>query len=187
MIFNVLPCLQTNAWRKVRAQRGCAVPRGRRGHTALVHRGQMLIYGGYQDLRGSSPELWAFHFGKKKKKRRKIFHDFDVNVFFSCRCFRDGILAPFILEREWASCEAQTLGGVARWRDVHLRRNDRPAGEKRLLEMGREHCLLVPIKEQTGTWPPPRPRCLQATQLHADFRRGERWSGHERTLEVSFR
>jgi len=54
---------QTNTWRKVRAQRGCAVPRGRRGHTALVHRGQMLIYGGYQDLRGSSPELWAFHFG----------------------------------------------------------------------------------------------------------------------------
>lgn len=55
---------QTNTWRKVRAQRGCAVPRGRRGHTALVHRGQMLIYGGYQDLRGSSPELWAFHFGR---------------------------------------------------------------------------------------------------------------------------
>lgn len=54
---------QTNSWRKVRAQRGCAVPRGRRGHTALVHRGQMLIYGGYQDLRGSSSELWAFHFG----------------------------------------------------------------------------------------------------------------------------
>ncbi|XP_050448440.1 uncharacterized protein LOC126849978 isoform X1 [Cataglyphis hispanica] len=57
-VYNV----KTNAWRKVRAQRGCAVPRGRRGHTALVHRGQMLIYGGYQDLRGSSSELWAFHF-----------------------------------------------------------------------------------------------------------------------------
>ncbi|RLU17884.1 hypothetical protein DMN91_010123, partial [Ooceraea biroi] len=57
-VYNV----KTNTWRKVRAQRGCAVPRGRRGHTALVHRGQMLIYGGYQDLRGSSPELWAFHF-----------------------------------------------------------------------------------------------------------------------------
>ncbi|EFN60669.1 Tip elongation aberrant protein 1 [Camponotus floridanus] len=57
-VYNV----KTNVWRKVRAQRGCAVPRGRRGHTALVHRGQMLIYGGYQDLRGSSSELWAFHF-----------------------------------------------------------------------------------------------------------------------------
>lgn len=54
---------QTNVWRKVRAQRGCVIPRGRRGHTALVHRGQMLIYGGYQDLRGSSSELWSFHFG----------------------------------------------------------------------------------------------------------------------------
>ena len=25
----------------------------------------MYIYGGYQDLRGSTTELWAFHFGKK--------------------------------------------------------------------------------------------------------------------------
>ncbi|XP_014234872.1 tip elongation aberrant protein 1-like isoform X2 [Trichogramma pretiosum] len=54
--------IKTNSWRKIRGQKGCAVPRGRRGHTALVHRGQMLIYGGYQDLRGSSSELWAFHF-----------------------------------------------------------------------------------------------------------------------------
>ncbi|KAF7994345.1 hypothetical protein HCN44_003817 [Aphidius gifuensis] len=54
--------VKTNCWRKIKAQRGCAVPRGRRGHTALVHRGQMLIYGGYQDLRGSSSELWSFHF-----------------------------------------------------------------------------------------------------------------------------
>ena len=64
-------------WRKVRAQRGCAVPRGRRGHTALVHRGQMLIYGGYQDLRGSSPELWAFHFGKKFT----IFNHQTANIY----------------------------------------------------------------------------------------------------------
>lgn len=38
-------------------------PKGRRGHTALVHNGSMLIYGGYQDLKGSCGELWAFHFG----------------------------------------------------------------------------------------------------------------------------
>jgi hypothetical protein len=56
--------VQTNCWRKVRAQKGVAVPRGRRGHTALVHQGTMLVYGGYQDLRGSSNELWGFHFGK---------------------------------------------------------------------------------------------------------------------------
>lgn len=48
----------------MRAQKGVAVPRGRRGHTALVHQGAMLMYGGYQDLRGSSNELWGFHFGK---------------------------------------------------------------------------------------------------------------------------
>ncbi|GFG32149.1 hypothetical protein Cfor_01490, partial [Coptotermes formosanus] len=52
----------SNCWRKVRAQKGVAVPRGRRGHTALVHQGTMLVYGGYQDLRGSSNELWGFHF-----------------------------------------------------------------------------------------------------------------------------
>ncbi|XP_021939507.1 uncharacterized protein LOC110839536 isoform X2 [Zootermopsis nevadensis] len=54
--------IKGNCWRKVRAQKGVAVPRGRRGHTALVHQGAMLMYGGYQDLRGSSNELWGFHF-----------------------------------------------------------------------------------------------------------------------------
>ncbi|KAE8745406.1 hypothetical protein FOCC_FOCC007954 [Frankliniella occidentalis] len=28
----------------------------------MVYRGSMLVYGGYRDLRGSSNELWAFHF-----------------------------------------------------------------------------------------------------------------------------
>ncbi|XP_049859613.1 uncharacterized protein LOC126354200 isoform X2 [Schistocerca gregaria] len=54
--------VKTNTWRKVRAAKGQAAPRGRRGHTALVQRDHMLVYGGYRDLRGSSPELWAFHF-----------------------------------------------------------------------------------------------------------------------------
>ncbi|XP_075237616.1 uncharacterized protein LOC142333905 [Lycorma delicatula] len=54
--------VKTNTWRKVRAQKGVASPRGRRGHSALAHRGAMLLYGGYRDLRGSSNELWAFHF-----------------------------------------------------------------------------------------------------------------------------
>lgn len=43
---------------------GVSTPKGRRGHTALVHKGTMLIYGGYQDLKGSCGELWAYHFGK---------------------------------------------------------------------------------------------------------------------------
>ncbi|KAL0268994.1 UNVERIFIED_CONTAM: hypothetical protein PYX00_010748 [Menopon gallinae] len=54
--------IKNNSWRKVQGQKGVTVPRGRRGHTALVYKGSMLIYGGYQDLRGSSNELWAFHF-----------------------------------------------------------------------------------------------------------------------------
>lgn len=53
-----------DAWRKVVSRRGVRAPNGRRGHTALVHSGHMIIYGGYQDLRGSTGELWAFHFGK---------------------------------------------------------------------------------------------------------------------------
>ena len=36
-------------------------PQGRRGHSAVVHQDCMYIYGGYQDLRGSTSELWAFH------------------------------------------------------------------------------------------------------------------------------
>lgn len=62
--FNVLCVLQSNTWRKIKVQKGTNVPKGRRGHSALVHRGSMLLYGGYRDLRGSSSELWAFHFGE---------------------------------------------------------------------------------------------------------------------------
>ena len=40
-------------------------PKGRRSHTATVFQDSMYIYGGYQDLKGSSPELWAFHFGEE--------------------------------------------------------------------------------------------------------------------------
>lgn len=47
----------------MRGQKGASVPKGRRGHTALVHRGSAFMYGGYCDLRGSSNELWIFHFG----------------------------------------------------------------------------------------------------------------------------
>jgi leucine-zipper-like transcriptional regulator 1 len=42
------------------------VPKGRRGHTALVYRNSMIIYGGYRDLKGSTNEMWAFHFGNFK-------------------------------------------------------------------------------------------------------------------------
>lgn len=55
--------IKRNTWRKVKTQKGVSVPRGRRGHSALIHKNSMLIYGGYQDLRGSSNELWSFDFG----------------------------------------------------------------------------------------------------------------------------
>ncbi|KAG6456479.1 uncharacterized protein LOC115447530 isoform X2 [Manduca sexta] len=37
-------------------------PRGRRGHSAHALKDCLLIYGGYKDLRGSTHELWAFHY-----------------------------------------------------------------------------------------------------------------------------
>ncbi|KAF5290221.1 hypothetical protein FQA39_LY14775 [Lamprigera yunnana] len=54
--------IKNNSWKKIRTLKGAVTPKGRRGHTALVHRGTMLIYGGYQDLRGSCSELWGYHF-----------------------------------------------------------------------------------------------------------------------------
>ncbi|XP_050310192.1 uncharacterized protein LOC126746125 isoform X2 [Anthonomus grandis grandis] len=57
-VYNV----KSNSWKKVKTKKGVTTPKGRRGHTALIHNGSMLIYGGYQDLRGSTGELWAFHF-----------------------------------------------------------------------------------------------------------------------------
>ncbi|KAM3957770.1 LOW QUALITY PROTEIN: uncharacterized protein ACR2FA_008205 [Aphomia sociella] len=40
----------------------CTGPRGRRGHSAHTLKDCLLIYGGYKDLRGSTNELWAFHY-----------------------------------------------------------------------------------------------------------------------------
>ncbi|XP_076266784.1 uncharacterized protein LOC143200250 isoform X2 [Rhynchophorus ferrugineus] len=54
--------IRHNSWRKVKTKKGVATPKNRRGHTSLVHNGSMLVYGGYQDLKGSCGELWAFHF-----------------------------------------------------------------------------------------------------------------------------
>ncbi|XP_049873348.1 uncharacterized protein LOC126371937 [Pectinophora gossypiella] len=39
-----------------------AAPTGRRGHSAHALNDCLLIYGGYKDLRGSTNELWAFHY-----------------------------------------------------------------------------------------------------------------------------
>jgi len=53
------------------------VPKGRRGHTALVYRNSMIIYGGYRDLKGSTNEMWAFHFGNSKIYKLLIFLNFE--------------------------------------------------------------------------------------------------------------
>lgn len=72
---------------------------------------------------------------------------YTLKIYNEGNVIRDRIVASSVLERERASSEAQTLGRVARGRDVHLRRYDGSAREKRLLAMGREHCLLVPVEE----------------------------------------
>ncbi|XP_050431953.1 uncharacterized protein LOC126840334 [Adelges cooleyi] len=51
-----------NRWEKVKGASGTTVPKGRRGHTALVYRNSMIVYGGYRDLKGSTSEMWAYHF-----------------------------------------------------------------------------------------------------------------------------
>ncbi|CAK1580701.1 unnamed protein product [Parnassius mnemosyne] len=43
-------------------ERGEVSPGGRRGHSAHALRDCLLLYGGYMDLRGSTNELWAFHY-----------------------------------------------------------------------------------------------------------------------------
>ena len=59
--------IKDGLWRKFKAPKGVVTPKGRRSHTATVFQDSMYIYGGYQDLKGSSSELWAFHFGKDLK------------------------------------------------------------------------------------------------------------------------
>lgn len=72
--------LQTSLWRKLAGpiatketlrrrnvceqKNGTLSPRGRRGHSAHALKDCLLIYGGYKDFRGSTNELWAFHYGK---------------------------------------------------------------------------------------------------------------------------
>jgi len=53
--------IKDNCWEKFSAPRGVVTPKGRRGHSAVIFQDCMYIYGGYQDLRGSTSELWAFH------------------------------------------------------------------------------------------------------------------------------
>ncbi|XP_034278201.1 leucine-zipper-like transcriptional regulator 1 isoform X1 [Pantherophis guttatus] len=42
------------------------VPVNRKGHSAVVYRGNMYIYGGYIDIKGASQEFWTFHFDTKQ-------------------------------------------------------------------------------------------------------------------------
>lgn len=88
------------------------------------------------------------NYGRFISVKKNINYLYNILKIYNERnVIRDRIVASSVLERERASGEAQTLGRVARGRDVHLRRYDRSAREKRLLAMGREHCLLVPVEE----------------------------------------
>ena len=63
---------QSKEWRKFCAPKGVVTPKGRRSHTATVFKDSMYIYGGYQDLKGSTSEMWTFHFGKKMYTYHKM-------------------------------------------------------------------------------------------------------------------
>ncbi|CAG0913667.1 unnamed protein product [Notodromas monacha] len=58
--------IKCNVWRKWSGAKGDKVPKGRRGHTAVVFERNMYVYGGYQDLKGSSGEFWRFSFEKER-------------------------------------------------------------------------------------------------------------------------
>ncbi|CAG0886636.1 unnamed protein product [Cyprideis torosa] len=53
--------MKCNKWRKHFPAKGDPAPLGRRGHVALVYQKSMFIHGGYQDLKGSTGEIWAFN------------------------------------------------------------------------------------------------------------------------------
>ncbi|XP_076348560.1 uncharacterized protein LOC143246196 isoform X3 [Tachypleus tridentatus] len=63
---------ESNSWKKMHSKTAAfSQPSGRRGHTALKYNGMMYIYGGYQDFKGSSGELWAFEFATLNWSRIK--------------------------------------------------------------------------------------------------------------------
>ena len=45
--------------------RGHSWPQGRRAHSSVVFDQSLLVYGGYQDMRGSLSELWQFSLGNR--------------------------------------------------------------------------------------------------------------------------
>lgn len=82
--------------RSARESRGTGVgPRGRRGHSAHALQDCLLIYGGYKDLRGSTNELWAFHYGKNilcwNARNTITLGYIPCNEYLSCRV---GVVAP---------------------------------------------------------------------------------------------
>nr|CAH0110257.1 unnamed protein product [Daphnia galeata] len=60
--------ISNNAWSKWQSGKNCCVPISRKGHTAVVYEDRMLVYGGYQDMRGSLGELWEFSFNSHSWK-----------------------------------------------------------------------------------------------------------------------
>ena len=59
------PFTEKLQWLKHSIDSEVMTPAGRRGHSAVICNNAMHIYGGYQDLKGSSSELWTFDFGKQ--------------------------------------------------------------------------------------------------------------------------
>jgi len=60
-VFNI----KENIWEKERTVRGSQGPSSLRGHTATIYNDSMYIFGGYQDLKGSTSDVWMFHFPSK--------------------------------------------------------------------------------------------------------------------------
>ena len=47
-------------WEKIPAGNSSQTPKGLRGHCMVLFENKLLVYGGYQELLGSSGDLWSF-------------------------------------------------------------------------------------------------------------------------------
>lgn len=72
-------------------------PSGRRGHSTVVYNGAMHLYGGYQDLKGSSSELWSFHFGKESLVERMKMITIEINIKLTLGMVMREIMINFLI------------------------------------------------------------------------------------------
>ena len=95
----------TTTWRKLSPNPSSSTslgmaPTGRRGHSVVLYGDAMHVYGGYQDLRGSSSELWTFDFSEFYCIEEwiivsSVVNDIDNPLFTSYDSWVEGCAYPY--------------------------------------------------------------------------------------------